>query len=281
MDAATKDMEQQQVEALLGSGIQIPPQPQVLIELEKTINHPRASTASIAKLVTQDAALTAAVFKVINSPAYGLRRKIDSLDQAISVIGMKQMANIIKSVALRQAMGGKDPFYELFWERSGEIAQLAAIIATKQRSVCNLVPDQVYMAGLFHDCGIPVLMQRFPDYCKTLREAKTCDWSGIGAEDQRLHTDHCVAGYMVARHWQLPDFICQAVRFHHDILHTEHQATTLVAILQLGMHIYNVYRNQDDREWAAVQSKVLSELGLSAEGLKEFEEDVYDSFQSA
>ena len=69
MDAATKDMEQQQVEALLGSGIQIPPQPQVLIELEKTINHPRASTASIAKLVTQDAALTAAVFKVINSPA--------------------------------------------------------------------------------------------------------------------------------------------------------------------------------------------------------------------
>jgi HD-like signal output (HDOD) protein len=89
-----------------------------------------------------------------------------------------------------------------------------------------------------------------------------------------------VVGYLIARHWNLPDFICQAVRFHHEILNTEHKAMTMVAILQTARHIYNINSGNVDDEWEADKERVLNEVGVSAEGLKEFEEDVYDTLKS-
>jgi len=96
-------------------------------------------------------------------------------------------------------------------------------------------------------------------------------------EDKRLKTDHCVTGYLLARHWHLPDFICQAVRFHHEILCTDHKATTMVAILQMATHIHKVYSDSAEQNWENNQARVLEELGLGTEGLKEFEEDVHES----
>jgi HD-like signal output (HDOD) protein len=116
-------------------------------------------------------------------------------------------------------------------------------------------------------------MQRFPDYGKA--------WPDLMADDKKYDTDHCVTGFLIARHWRLHDFICQAVRFHHDILHTEHKATTMVAILQMAMHIHNTYSRNQDPEWQSNHTRVLEELGISLEGLKEFEEDVYDAFKSS
>ena len=46
------------------------------------------------------------------------------------------------------------------------VAQMAMLVAEERVSVCNIFPDQAYLAGIFHDCGVPVLMQRFTTYCK-------------------------------------------------------------------------------------------------------------------
>jgi putative nucleotidyltransferase with HDIG domain len=273
MQTPHMDSEQQLIDNLLKSGIVIPPQPAVLIEMEQLLGKPNTKINTIANLVAKDAGISAMVFKVISSPAYGMGKQADSLEKAISVIGLTQMANIVKSVALRQSLGGDAKFYEVFWEHSGEVAQLASTIAWKQRSVCNIYPDQAYMAGLFHDCGVPILMQRFPEYGQA--------WPDLMADDKKHDTDHCVTGFLIARHWRLPDFICQTVRFHHEILHTEHKATTMVAILQMAMHIHNIYAHNPDPEWENNRPRVLEELGIGLEGLKEFEEEVYDTFKGS
>lgn len=272
--------EQTDLDNLLKSGITIPAQPKVMIDLDRLIGQPQANISAIAKLVSHDPALTAVIFRIIGSPIYGLRKPIDSVEKAISVIGLTQMANIIKSAALRKTLGGTAPFYEWFWERSGEIAQLCSIIAYKQRMVCNIFPDQAQLAGLFHDCGVPILMQRFPNYCLPFRTEVGRKWPNVVEEDRLLNTDHAVVGYLIARHWNLPDFICQAVRFHHEMLHTEHKAMTMVAILQLARHIYNVNSGNNDTEWEVDKALVLNEVGISEEGLKEFEEDVYDTLKN-
>lgn len=272
--------EQHELDKLLGSGITIPAQPKIMVEMERLLGKPQVNIGAIAKLVSKDPALTAIVFRVIGSPVYGLRKPIDSLEKAISVIGLTQMSNIVKSAALRRSIGGADPFYEWFWERSGEIGQLCSIIAHKQRMVCNIFPDQAQLAGLFHDCGVPILMQRFPQYCTSFRTEQGKKWPNVIEEDHTLNTDHAVVGYLIARHWNLPDFICQAVRFHHEMLHTEHKAMTMVAILQTARHIYNINTNNVDSEWETYKDRILEEIGVSAEGLKEFEEDVYDTLKN-
>lgn len=281
MTAQNTDSEQQLIDDLLKNGIAIPPQPTILIEMEKLLGKTNTNMSAIAKLISKDAGLSALIFKIISAPAYGLRKQLDSLEQAISVIGILQVANIIKSAVLRQTLSGKEQHYEWFWERSAEIAQLASVIARKQRTVCNILPDQAYMAGLFHDCGVPILMQRFPEYGLSFKSSAGKNGLDLMLEDKNFNTDHCVTGFLIARHWRLPDFICQAVRLHHDILHTEHEATTMVAILQMAMHIQNVYAGNADPEWEENRQRVLEELGISAEGCKEFEEDVYDTYKGA
>lgn len=132
------------------------------------------------------------------------------------------------------------------------------------------------MAGLFHDCGVPVLMQRFPDYCKILNSSN--GWPELSDEDRQFNTDHCVVGYLVSKNWRLPEFIQRGIRFHHEIQAVEQPACMVVAILQMSIHLYNLLdKSSDDGEWDLCWQRVIEELGISDDGLREFEEDVLDA----
>jgi HD-like signal output (HDOD) protein len=204
--------------------------------------------------------------------------EITSIQKAITVLGMTQVANLIKGLSLRKAIGGHEIAYEKFWERSAEIATLSAIIAAKQISACNIAVDQAYMAGLFHECGIPILMQRFSEYCQTFRLNQGSNWPDFREEDKRFNTDHTVVRYLVTTHWNLPAFICQAVRFHHDRLSTDHAALTLVSILQLARHLHCSLHGTKDSEWAKLSKPIFDEIGVHKDSAKEFMEDVLEIF---
>jgi len=274
-----KELEGPEIKAILEQGIAIPSQPKVLMELDDLASQPNVSVKAVAKVIAKDPALLASVFKVVNSPAMGLSRRIDSAETAVTLLGLKQITNLLKSIAIRQALGGKSLAYEKFWERSGDIAQIAAIIAKKQVSVCNIFPDQAYMTGLFHDCGVPVLMQRFPDYCKALGSLDLEHWPELDAEDRLFNTDHCIVGYLVGKHWRLPDFILRSVRYHHEIWSVSHPATTMVAMLQMATHLYNLMMKLPQEEvWESNWRNVIEELGIPEDGLNEFEEDTLEIF---
>ena len=273
--------EMQQFKQLLEQGVKLPPQPAILLEIDQLANQPRVNNKAIASLISRDVGLSAAVFKIVNSPAMGLRRRVDSIESAMAVLGLKQIINLIKCTALRQSIGDEAAVYEKFWDRSGDVAKLAAIVAQKRVSVCNIFPDQAYMAGLFYECGIPLLMQRFPDYAKSFRLSGSGGWPDMGEEDRLFNTDHCVAGYLVSRTWRLPDFISLSIRYHHDIDNVNLDHRAMVAMLQMAAHLYNLrYQLPDDLEWQNSRPIVLQELGLSEEGQREFEEEVLDALSS-
>lgn len=271
-----KEIEPAEVQAILGQGVTLPPQPKVLIEIDRLANEPRVSAKAIAASIATDPALMAGLFKVVNSPAVGLSKRVDSAEIAINVLGLTQVVNIVRSIAVRQTLGGNSAAFEKFWERSGDIAQIAAIIAKKQYSICSIPPDQAYMVGLFHDCGVPVLMQRFSDYCQSLASGA---WPDLVEEDKRHDTDHCVVGYMVGKHWRLPDLILGAIRHHHEVPTVIHPFKTIIALLQTATHIYNVMQKLPvEREWAACAELAVEELGISINGMEEFEEEVAENF---
>ena len=244
----------------------------------RLIDEPDNNLGEIGKLINQDVALSAAIFKLLGSPLYPQRTRATSTATAISLIGVHQAANLVQGLALRNAIVGQEMAYEKFWERSHEIATLSAIIAGKQISACNIPAEQAYMAGLFHECGIPILMQRFPDYCGEFRLNEGLNWPDHREEDLRYHTDHAVVGYLVAKHWKLPGFICEAARFHHDMLHVEHAALTMVSILQAACHLQARIHHQRDDGWHAIREQVLEEIGVEEKESTEFLEDVTDTF---
>ena len=265
---------------LVAKGIKIPPQPKVLLELREKLSSKNFDVRSLARIISGDPGITAMLFKAARSPVFGRGKKFDALEQVIMVVGVKQTFNLVQAMALSASVSDKTrKAFDIFWTRSQEIAQIAALIAEDRISVCNVFPDQAYMAGIFHECGVPVLMQRFPDYCKALHLENACCWPNLAEEDARFNVDHCTIGYIVARHWNLPDFVCAAIQYHHEMPRDEvGTACTLVAILQLAVHLYHRVSRVEDPLWPKIREAVLNELGIHFDGEQEYFEEISERF---
>jgi HD-like signal output (HDOD) protein len=260
----------------LKMAVRIPSPPPLLDELEALLKNPKAGMDDIGKVVQTDAGLTASLYRTLAKPMYGVRRPPETVAQAISLVGLETVAELVKGLTLESAIYGDSKFYPWFWERANDIARYASAIAWKQRTVCNLFPEHAHLAAMFMDCGVPILIQHIEKYEYAFITAKGYVWPDVWAEDAKFNTDHAVVGHLAARHWKLPGYVCEAVRWHHEIVNVEDQAATLVAILQTARHIYNVHALKDDREWAEQETFALNEIGVAKEGLKEFEEDIVE-----
>lgn len=265
---------------LLSRGVAIPPQPKVLLQLQQQLARDDYDVRSLAKTIAADPGISAMLFRVARSPVFSRGKVFDTIEEVIMVVGVNQTYNLVQAFALAAALSNKARrAFSVFWTRSQEVAQLAAMIARDRISVCNVFPDQAYMAGIFHECGVPVLMQRFPDYCEALHLENACCWPALADEDLRFDVDHCTVGYIVARHWKLPDFVCAAIRYHHDLPREEvGAACTLVAILQLAIHFYHRITHVEDPLWSRIGETVLKELGLHPDGEQEYFDEISERF---
>ena len=266
---------------LIEKGITIPTQPRVLQELQQKLAQGVADVRVLARTIGQDPGMGAMLFRVVQSAAFIKYQPFDSLEYILQTVGLQQTSNLVRAIALSSALPAKHnrKAFETYWARSQAIADLAMLIAEDRITVCNIFPDQACLAGIFHDCGVPVLMQRFSTYGKDMRLDEPGSWVNPAEEDARFNADHCVIGYLVAKHWKLPDFICDSIRFHHDFRRIDdHAARTMVAILQFAIQLYSLDQGVSNAEWSQVSAEVLDDLGLREEFLPELVDVILDRY---
>ena len=279
----------------LVNSIGIPAQPKVIMELNREINNRVTNISVISDIISKDVAMSAKILKVVNSPFFGLREKVDSIDRALSMMGLGNFNKIILASSLRETLGGKDPAIERFWDHSMTTAAVAIYIAEKIKMES---PEQAYTAGLFHDCGIPLLMKKFPDYGELVDFAlgvvnsealKGSAKSIVGIEDERYSTHHCAVGYIVAKSWNLSPVVHQSIWYHHYIhldVHNNPATKRLSAVLILADYIssYIMFSSggscpvESEADWSQMHASILYELGLNVDDVKDFKEDLSDKF---
>jgi HD-like signal output (HDOD) protein len=270
-------IDSQLTESILKS-IHIPPCPEVVVALIEEVLKEEVDFAKLVKLISGDVSLAASMLKTANSPFFALRNKVNSVQQAVSVLGLKNLTQIVRGSALQKALGGDKVTMERFWDRSNFAAVVAAHIADDLDDVSR---EDAYTLGLFHDCGIPILMQKFPDYKDTLAASNRVAELVITIEDEHYSTNHALVGHMMARNWYLPEHICQAILVHHDHsiftcpdARSTPLACTLVAITLVAEHIVAAFMDRpDDAEWHVGGGAAQAHLGLGADDI----EDITDS----
>lgn len=271
------------IKGLMARGLKLPPQPKVVEELQKCRLRQENDLRVVARIISQDAGITAQLFRAVQSPVYREHQPFVSVEKILQALGIDQVFNLVQAIALATATTARAhrKTYEHFWANSTSIAQLAMLVADDRVAVCNILPDQAYLAGIFHDCGVPLLMERFPSYCRTLELDKQLVWFSLAAEDSNYQTDHSVVGYFVAKHWKLPDSICDAIRFHHDLPRLDdHDARSMVAILQMAFHLLCRNLQIDNPEWGQTAWAVLDELGMDEASLPEFMDEILERFNA-
>lgn len=138
----------QAMKDLVAKGIKIPPQPKVLIELRKILSSDDYDMRALARIIRADAGISAMLFKAVRSPIFGRGKKFDSLEQVVMVVGAKQTYNLVQAMALTSSVSSKTrKAFDIFWTRSEEIAQLAALIAADHVSIWNVFPDKPTWPG--------------------------------------------------------------------------------------------------------------------------------------
>ena len=267
----SNDLTHEQIQKIL-QGISIPPQPQVMVDLQMEQMQPECDLNAIAKLISQDVGLSGSILKTVNSAFYKLSNTITSIEQAVNLLGVKTVVNLVNAHSIRGALSDEDIIaLGRFWDNAMEIAMTAAAVA---KQIGYPSPDEAYSLGLFHNAGVPLLLSRFDNYREVLVKAYATDYRRITeTENELIHTNHAVVGYYIAKSWNLPRYLCEAIHEHHHaqkVLNNEDadsRKKTLLAILKISEHICGSYRvlgdQNIDHEWESISDSVLIYCGLS------------------
>ena len=277
----TTELTDEQIRQVL-QGISVPPQPQIMVDLQMEQVMPEPDLRTIARLISQDPGLSGALLKTVNSPFFGQAKRVGSIQQAVNLLGCNTVINLINAQSIKGAMSDATIVsLNRFWDTAQDVAMASMALAKRLRYPA---PDEAYTVGLFHNCGIPLMLKRFPQYMQVLAEAYARvdqDTRIADVENQHLTTNHAVVGYYTARSWKLPAHLCDVIAQHHSVAalfadeFAPAKTKTLLAILKMAEHICGCHRvlgNQAvDHEWEAIADLVLDFLQLTEydfDGLK-------------
>ncbi len=193
----------------------IPPRPAILTRLVRDLRADDPDFAQIGELIAGDAALAAAMLKTVNSAAFGLSTRATNVKHALAILGLRTASSLVTGLMLKQAFPvNSHPLMERFWETSSRIAGMSARIARALRTVDA---DAAHTLGLFRDCGMAVMLRKYPDYAAVVRAAALPDAMRLtDAESMRYELNHALVGHILAKDWMLPVAVSDAVLHHHS-----------------------------------------------------------------
>ena len=254
-------------------GISIPPQPQILVDLQMEQAMPDPDMSHIVSAISQDVSISAAVLKFINSAYYNLETKIASIQQAVIMLGPDRLAHILSNIAVRSELTDERiKSLHSFWDTATDVAMISASIAEQLNFKYK---DECYALGLFHNAGIPLMLKRFDNYKEILvRGYQTPDFNITDLENTTFKTNHSVVGYFLAKSWGLPKSCCSVIAKHHrierlfiDRVPGDKLYLTYASILKMAEHIACVYQHigeaNEDHEWRKISHHVLDYLDLT------------------
>lgn len=192
----------------------LPSLPEVVNYLIRSLRDEGADVDTIANHINADPAITARLLAAANSVGVGASRRIHSAREAFIVLGVDRIVNIILATALihRFDTGGKAFDARQLWRHSLGVATCARVLADR----CNINPDAAFTAGLLHDIGQLLMYTASPiDYMRVLELRGNEDISIVSAEQGVFGYDHAQAGQVLARNWNLPSEIEEAISVHH------------------------------------------------------------------
>lgn len=184
----------------------IPTLPSIAQELIKlTRNTSQAAIGQITSKIKMDQGISSKVIKLVNSPFYGVRKEIASIDRATMLLGFSSVKNIALAISLDQYYQKPFNMYkttgQAMWQHSYNVALMSSEIAKYLQQDF----DTLYMAGLMHDIG-KVVMADF------LVKEVDC----VQDEREQLGCDHAEIAAVIMNKWSVAPAIVEAVKTHHD-----------------------------------------------------------------
>lgn len=213
---------------------EIPAVPMVALKILRLVDDPKTDINDVQEAIMADQALAARVLRIANSSYYGLRRNIDTISEAIIMMGFGTIKNLALAVSTREVYKKFGLLEQKLWEHSIGVSVAAAILAREIRFSHS---EEAAVAGLLHDVGKVIMNNSQPERFSMLTELVYNDRVTYTQREQEIFGfGHAEAGGLLANKWGFPDNLCDAIRRHHfdtfdDLLDLEPDTRTLCCII--------------------------------------------------
>ena len=264
--------------------VKLPPVPQTLIDLNQELAKDHPELANMADIIQRDAGISGLLLKTVNSPLFGLRREILSIQHAINLLGIGYVSKIVTGLLMKQSLGDADGLAGDLWQSQMNTASLVSMLVQKY---LDCPADEGYLLGLFQNCGQMLIASRHDDYAEFLGEFENHPEQSItDAEKARYSYNHADLGCLLAYSWGIPKYLCDVILHHHQaneqldnrlLADDDDIENGLMAVLKIAEHIDRIDRGiEDDVEWQRVSESVLGYMGLSELDFEDLKEDLLE-----
>ena len=219
----------------------LPTLPIIVQQIQRLIASPSSNMGQIAAVITKDQAIASRVIRLINSAFYGMGGKVTSIQQAIVLLGLNTVKNLVTGVSVVKMFedAGVASIFDRqkFWMHTFACALGSRAIA---REIHAAEPEDFFLAGLLHDIGILVLDQFFHgEFIGVLQCAVGDKTDYTKAEQNILGITHQEIGEYVAQKWKIPELLVHSIRHHHNPATTDSAcAGSIVAIA--AVHVADI-----------------------------------------
>ncbi len=199
----------------IGDASHLPSLPKIYHEINKAIADENTTTQDLAEIFARDMVLSAKLLQLVNSPYFGLNRAVSNLTDAINLIGIKKLNNLVLSVHVKNAFPITSPqterYMEYLWEDAGRVAELARLIALSENQQEDR-PDQAYLGGLLHNMGLLIFLSRGGNKLELLMERViSTDTPVCDLETAIFGFHRSEAAAYVLSLWKIPPRIIESI----------------------------------------------------------------------
>ncbi|MCA9497999.1 MAG: GGDEF domain-containing protein [Nitrospira sp.] len=259
-----------ELEQKLQSCTSLPSPTNVAIQIINLASEPEVDLCSFIRILNCDPALASKILRIANSPLYPYCKKVESLHQAVLVLGLNATISLALSFSLMKSLQssrrtGLD--YGLYWKRALLSGTASRVLGT----ACGLVEiEELYLSSLMQDLGMLALDQVFPDLYNPLDLDQTSHASIISHEDQLLGVNHAAVGSWLLTQWNFPDRLRLAVAGSDDpsYIPQRDERTKFVRCVSLSGKIAEIFlRDSQDAYLQGVKEDAYTSLNLTPAGL--------------
>lgn len=264
------------IQEMLDAIESFPPLPLAVSEIMRLLGDENTTPAQLARKIEGDIGILTGVLKLANSPQYAIRGGVASAENAVMVLGFNTVRNLalLNGVSSHFRASSPDIFdYVNFMKHSIGVACCARQIAKQTK----LDPDTAFVAGLLHDMGQLVIAVQMPHEFQAVAiymKQHACLISE--AELAILGRDHSEIGGLLAKRWNLPPLIGDAIRYHH--LSNEEVSSRMADVVHLAEILGHALEFGDSDHVPPLSHGAMHRLNLQFQHLKPHFGDIEDEF---
>lgn len=241
----------------------LPKFPENIAEIEKLLNDPDSKMSAIAAHISNDVALTTDLLKLVNSAAFSLAKKCTSITEAVKMIGIRGIKNLLFSVGTLQILGHMSDEQKNLWDHSYKVAFYSYNLA-RNFLHDRIVTEDAYVCGLLHDLGKIIFSALYPETLAKMEELK----HRHNIPDKLYNAllsgmNHPDIGAALAEKWNFPPALIAAIKHHHSIETAPEEYRMLASTVSLADML--VHFSEGGLEFYQINPELLAKFKITNE----------------